>query len=74
MIGNLTNELFVQFLEFYNKEENQQKLKHSIIDPILKYISKRAYPYFLLIIVLLIIMNISLFFIFYKLYKKVPIP
>lgn len=70
MIGNLTNELFIQFLEFYNKEENQQKLKNSIIDPILKYISKKAYPYFLLLIVLLIIMNISLIIIFFKIYKK----
>jgi hypothetical protein len=70
MIGNLTNELFLQFLEFYNKEENQQKLKNSIIDPILKYISKKTYPYFLLLIVLLIIMNISLIVIFYKIYKN----
>lgn len=70
MIGNLTNELFLQFLEFYNKEENQQRLKDSIIDPILKYISKRTYPYFLLLIVLLIIMNISLIVIFYKIYKN----
>ena len=69
MIGKITQEILGQFISQFNKTENQIKLQYFVVDPIMNYISKKFYPYFISLTILLIINIILLTAIIYYLSK-----
>jgi hypothetical protein len=56
MLGKITSNLLDKCFVEFNKEENQDKIKINIIDPIIEYIKKRVQPYLIFILFLFILM------------------
>lgn len=51
------------------KEENQTKLKKEVLDPIVKYIGERLYPYILLASAVLCIFAIIILYTLFLIYR-----
>ncbi len=53
------DKLFKQFIDIVifelNKENNQKKIKITMVDPIVYYIMKKIYPYILIIFIIFIL-------------------
>jgi len=64
-MDKISDSLVYECIQIFNNEENKRKIKDYVIDPILNYISGKAYPYFITLIVLLIINIIFLGVIIY---------
>ncbi len=66
MLGTLTTDLINQVTAELKKEENQSKLRESLLDPIMEYLHSKVYTYlqflgFLIgLIILLLIINVYL--------------
>jgi len=45
VVKKITGQLLEQFIVEAKKEENVEKVKGEIIDPLIKYIMERIYPY-----------------------------
>ncbi len=56
MLGKITTNLLDKCFVEFNKDENQEKIKSNVIDPIIEYIKKRVQPYIIFIIFLFILM------------------
>ena len=65
MIRKLTDKIIENFMNDLDTEDNREKLMKKIIDPLIKYISLKMYPYVLttatFFILIFIIMTIILF-------------
>ena len=70
MIGKLTKGAIEKFTNEIKKEENMDKLKHNVIDPLIQYCYSRLYPYFLLITILFLLTFLMALFIFIILLKQ----
>lgn len=59
LVGKLTNDIINQCIQHFQNDENKDKLKHTIIEPIIYYISdavtERIYPYFIFLNTLFIL-------------------
>ena len=51
------------------KEENQTKLQKDVLDPIVKYIGERLYPYILLASSVLCVFALIIMYILFLIYK-----
>ena len=69
-MDKITNDLVNEFIGIINTEENQTKLRYFAIDPVLKYISNKIYPYFITLSVLLVVNIIFLVIIIYFLTRQ----
>ncbi len=63
MIGKLTDELIEKFIFELKKDENQEKIRNSILNPAICYVLEKMYPYIFItsaifIILLLIALSI----------------
>ena len=47
MLDKLSTQAITMLINEFNKEENQQRLKHNILDPIVYHILDRLSPYIL---------------------------
>lgn len=54
-MSKITEEIINQCVGLVNTPENQSRIRCFIIDPIINYISGKAYPYFIILTILLII-------------------
>jgi len=45
--GNVVSTFTCQCIDTINKDENQEKLKTNVIDPLVKYMGKQIWPYVL---------------------------
>lgn len=43
--GNMTNSVIEGFITEFKKDENQEKIRVNIIDPMTNYIIDKVYPY-----------------------------
>ena len=55
----------------FQKQSNKDKLENDILDPIIKYIGERLWPYIMYSIVFICCLIIILFYIMYTIHKKV---
>ena len=53
----------------FEKDENQQKLKKKVLNPIIKYIGKEIWPYFMISSIFLITLIVILIVITYTLIR-----
>lgn len=66
MIGDLTKQLIDQFVLQVRKAENRQKLHEHFVDPIIRYILEKLWPYLVgcavicILIILLTLFTITL--------------
>jgi uncharacterized membrane protein len=70
MIGELTKGAIEKFTNEIKKEENMDKLKHNVIDPLIQYCYSRLYPYFLCITILFLLIFLMALFIFIILLRQ----
>lgn len=70
MIGPMTQELIDQFLAEVTKDETQDKIKKSLLDPVLRYLSGRVFTYLQFLGLLMAIMIILLVTILYLILRK----
>ena len=62
-----------KIIEELQKDENRTKLENSVLDPIVKYIGEKLYPYIICISTILSLFLLILFYILYinhKIYKR----
>lgn len=48
MIGKITDEIINALIMEFRKEENQEKIKGQVIDPMVCYILDKCYPYLII--------------------------
>lgn len=70
MLGPITQELIDQVITEVRKEENQQKLKNGVIDPLISYLHSRVYTYLQFLGALMGIMILLLILILYLVWRK----
>ena len=58
-------------IEEFQKQSNKEKLESDILDPIIKYIGERLWPYIMYSIVFICCLIIILFYTIYTIHKKV---
>ena len=58
-------------IEELQKQSNKQKLESDVLDPIIKYIGERLWPYIMYSIIFLCSLILILFYIIYTIHKKV---
>ena len=56
MIEDLTNKLLDKLLKNISTPENIQKIQLALLDPVISYTYNRIYPYFILVLVILVIL------------------
>ena len=65
MIGKFTNSLIEGFINELKKEENQEKFKESVLDPLIYHTLDKLYPYiFLTAIIFVLILLITIMILF----------
>ena len=69
-MDKFSTEILDQFLSLLNSPESQEKLQFILVDPLLNYITAKAYPYFITLTVLLILNILFLVIIIYYLTKR----
>lgn len=70
MIGPVTQQVIDQILSEVKREETQEKIKKSLLDPILKYLQAKIFPYLQFLGLLMAVMIILLVTILYLVWKK----
>ena len=65
--GQITDKLFTQCVNLLSSDENQSKLKHNIIDPLVTYFKHRLRFFFVIITILLILIIGTNIFVVYHL-------
>jgi cell division protein FtsL len=58
MIKELTSGLIEKFSLEFNKNENKIKVQKQFLDPVIVYITKKMFPYFIIIVILFFIISI----------------
>lgn len=58
-------------IEEFQKQSNKDKLESDVLDPIIKYIGERLWPYIMCSIVFICCLILLLFYIIYTIHKKV---
>jgi len=58
-------------IEEFQKQKNREKLENDILDPVIKYIGERLWPYIMYSIIFLCTLILILFYIIYTIHKKV---
>ena len=58
-------------IEEFKKQSNKDKLESDILDPIIKYIGERLWPYIIYSIVFILCLIIILFYTIYIIHKRV---
>lgn len=58
-------------IQEFQKQSNRDKLESDILDPIIKYIGERLWPYIMYSIVFICCLIIILFYTIYTIHKKV---
>tara|TARA_Y100000817_G_scaffold55534_1_gene40881 strand:+ start:382 stop:603 length:222 start_codon:yes stop_codon:yes gene_type:complete len=64
MIDKISNDFIDILIQYFSNEENNKKIKSTIIDPMIIYIFDKFYPYLLLtggIIVFIFLLVLSIF-------------
>ena len=56
VLGDLTNRLIEGFVQEVKKEENQQRLRHHLLNPMAAYIEDYLKPYFFTLLIVLLVM------------------
>ena len=67
MIGKFTDQLIEKFITEFNKDQNRDKLKMHIIDPLIYHILDRLYPYLIVSAIIFTLMFLVIFMILYLL-------
>ena len=62
IVKKLTKNIIGKLVEEFNNIDNREKIENQIVNPIIYYISNKIYPFFL-IILLLIVLNFTFSFI-----------
>lgn len=70
MIGPMTQEIINQIIMEIKKEETQEKIRTSLLDPVLGYLQAKVFTYLQFLGLLMAIMIILLVSIFYYLIFK----
>ena len=65
MFKSLVNEAFNLVLEEAKKDENQKRIKSTVIDPVIEYIFQQLYPYIFITVIFFLLMIILSFLIIY---------
>lgn len=52
--SKLTDKIFSQCVNMFNKESNQKKIRTQVVDPLFTYMKKKLGIYFIIIIILLL--------------------
>lgn len=58
-------------IEEFQKESNKEKLEREILDPVIKYIGERLWPYIMYSIIFISSFFIFLFYTIYTMRKKI---
>ena len=58
MIKELTSGLIEKFSVEFNTSENKIKIQRQFLDPIIVYITKKMFPYFIIIVILFLIISV----------------
>ncbi len=64
MINKISNDFIDILIKYFSNEENNKKIKSTIIDPMIIYVFDKFYPYLLLtggIIVFIFLLVLSIF-------------
>jgi hypothetical protein len=69
MISKLSNDIIDYLINYFNNEENTNKIKSNVIDPLIIYIFDKFYPFFLIcgfifILIFLLVLSIFIMFIY----------
>jgi len=69
MISKLSNDLIDYLINYFNNEENTNKIKSNVIDPLIIYIFDKFYPFllicgFIFILIFLLVLSIFIMFIY----------
>lgn len=67
MFGKITSQLIENFIAELNKEDNREKIKIHIIDPLIYHILDRLYPYIIVTSIVFILIFLVVFMILYLL-------
>lgn len=69
MFGKLTNQLIEHFINELNKDDNREKIKIQLIDPLIYHILDRLYPYIIVTSIIFILIFLVVFMTLYLLIK-----
>jgi len=69
-IGNMTNSVIEGFITEFKKEENQEKIKINIIDPLTNYIIDKVYPYVIISSIIFVMTFVIAILILFLMIKK----
>ena len=69
MINKISNDFIDILIKYFSNEENNKKIRSTIIDPMIIYIFDKFYPYFLIcgfifILIFLLVLSIFIMFIY----------
>lgn len=70
MLGPVTQQAINQILQEVKKEETQEKIKTSVLDPILGYLQARVFTYLQFMGILMAVIIILLVTIIYLVWRK----
>jgi len=70
MLGPLTEQFIDQLIGEVKKEENQDKIKNGVVDPLIKYLHSKVYTYLQFLGILMGIMILLLILILYIVWKR----
>ena len=69
-MDNIVNQCIDVCIEEFHKETNKDKLETNVLDPIIKYIGNRLWPYIFYLMVFIITLLVLLVYILYTVRKK----
>lgn len=58
MMSKITSELLDTLIQEYKREDNMDKIKYNLLNPIIHYIFWKIYPFFIILFVVLFIILI----------------
>ena len=70
-MDNIVNQCIDICIEEFNKDTNKYKLETNVLDPIIKYIGNRLWPYIFYLMVFIMTLLILLVYILYTVRKKI---
>lgn len=72
MLGKITQDILDKCLIEIKKDENQERIRHEVIDPTIQYIAKQLQPYIIASSVVVVFILLLLLFVVYQFttYKK----
>jgi hypothetical protein len=67
---NVVNQTIEICIEEFQKDHNKRKLEENILDPVIKYISERLWPFIMYSIIFISLLLLLLFYIIYIIRKS----